>query len=471
MARRGAGGGRAAIWVLLGATFIAILNETVMSVAVPVFAADLGLTAPVAQWVTTAFLLTMAVVVPATGYLIDRFPLRGLFAASQGLFVAGTALGAIAPGFALVLAGRVTQAAGTAVLLPLLMTTVLRLVPEHRRGAMMGTMSVVIAVAPAIGPTVSGALLRASGGQWRMLFAAMAPVAVAALAIGLPLLPRHGGGGARRLDPASLALAAAGFGGSVHALAGAGPGAGPGIWASAAVGAAALALFARRQLRLAREGAALLDPAVFRTRAFGLTAALLAAGFAAMFGVIIILPLHLAARGVDVLVIGLMLMPGPLAMGLLGPLIGRWYDAAGPRPLVLPGTVALTASLTGLSFLGEAGPLWWIVVCHVVLELGLGLVFTPLFAWGLGELPEALQADGSAVLNTLQQVAGAAGTACFVAIAAAVAGLAAGGGPADLGALVAGHRAAMATGAALGALMVVLAARIRPRPRPRVELA
>src|SRR5699024_6086769 len=177
------------IYVRLAAAFIVILNETVMSDAIPVIKNDLGITAALAQWVTTAFLLTMAVVIPVTGFLISKLTLRQLFVASQGLFVAGTVIGASAPDFTIVIIGRVIQAAGTAVLLPLLMTTVLRLVPENNRGTMMGNMSIVIAVAPAIGPTVSGFILKLAGNNWHMLFWTMLPIGVIVLAVGTFLLP------------------------------------------------------------------------------------------------------------------------------------------------------------------------------------------------------------------------------------------------------------------------------------------
>ena len=201
-----------AIYVLLAAAFIAILNETIMSVAIPVIKDDLAITAGLAQWVTTGFLLTMAVVIPVTGFLIAKMSLRQLFAVSQGLFVAGTLIGAMAPGFTVVIIGRVIQAAGTAVLLPLLMTTVLRLVPERNRGTMMGNMSIVIAVAPAIGPTVSGFILRLAENNWHMLFWTMLPIGALVLAGGLFLLPNDGDRSDKRIDVLSVALSALGFG-------------------------------------------------------------------------------------------------------------------------------------------------------------------------------------------------------------------------------------------------------------------
>ena len=458
-----------AIYVLLAAAFIAILNETIMSVAIPVIKDDLAITAGLAQWVTTGFLLTMAVVIPVTGFLIAKMSLRQLFAVSQGLFVAGTLIGAMAPGFTVVIIGRVIQAAGTAVLLPLLMTTVLRLVPERNRGTMMGNMSIVIAVAPAIGPTVSGFILRLAENNWHMLFWTMLPIGALVLAGGLFLLPNDGERSDKRIDVLSVALSALGFGGSIYALSLVGIDHGPKLWIPLAVGLASLLIFGVRQVRLARNDRALLDLRVFRTKSFSISAAILSVGMLAMFGVIIILPLYLALRDVPVLTIGLILMPGPLVMGLMGPFVGRVYDKVGPRPLVPPGAALVTLGVLGLAFIGMETPLWWIVASHIVLEIGLGLLFTPLFSWGLGDLPKKLYPDGSAVVNTLQQVFGAVGTAMFVAVAAAVtSGMATAGDP-TVDQTIAGYRFSLWVGVALGVGITILSFQVKSN-RKKVTL-
>src|SRR6188508_2424992 len=147
------------IWLLLGAAFVAILNETTMGVAIPHLITDLGITAVAAQWLTTAFMLTMAVVIPISGFLLQRFTTRQVFIAAMGLFSLGTLIATLAPGFPVLLVARVVQASGTAIMMPLLMTTMMTVVPPHARGRMMGRVSVVISLAPAIGPTLSGFLL------------------------------------------------------------------------------------------------------------------------------------------------------------------------------------------------------------------------------------------------------------------------------------------------------------------------
>ncbi len=159
----GADGGQAAtdarnklvIGLLLVSAFVVILNETIMGVALPSLTRDLGITVTAGQWLTTGFMLTMAVVIPITGFLLQRFNTRPVFITAMSLFSLGTAISAVAPGFGVLLLGRVVQASGTAIMMPLLMTTVLTLVPPATRGRTMGNISIVISVAPAIGPTIS----------------------------------------------------------------------------------------------------------------------------------------------------------------------------------------------------------------------------------------------------------------------------------------------------------------------------
>lgn len=460
-----------AIYVLLAAAFMAILNETVMSVAIPVIKADLNISAATAGWLTTAFLLTMAVVIPVTGFLIASVRFRTLFAISQGLFVVGTLIGAFAPGFAIVLLARVVQASGTAVLLPLLMTTVLNVVPEHERGRMMGRMSIVIAVAPAIGPTVSGLILEIANNNWHALFDTMLPLGLLVLVVGVILVPNIEENSAKPIDILSVFLSAGAFGPLVYALSRVGAEFSLIDGILCAAGIVLLVLFIMRQRRLAPRNRALLDLRTFRTKSFTLSTTILTFGFMLMFGVIIILPLYLNLRGVDVKTIGLIVMPGPLIMGLMGPTVGRLFDTYGPRPLAIPGSIVLALGLFGLGFISASTPLWWIVVCHIVFEIGLGLLFTPLFTFGLGDLPKNLYPDGSAILNTLQQVAGAVGTAFFVALSTVIAAGLSGAGAAAPATddLIRGYSIAMFTAAGLGVVLIFLTTLLKPQ-RKKIAL-
>ncbi|WP_084638214.1 MDR family MFS transporter [Gordonia shandongensis] len=407
------------IATLIVATFVVILNETVMSVAIPVLQDDLGVDPTQGQWLTTIFMLTMAVVIPLTGFLIQRFGTRTMFIAAMTLFVLGTLLAIVAPGFGMVLVARVVQALGTAVMLPLLMTTVMTLVAEERRGVMMGNISVVIAVAPALGPTLSGLILE--NWHWRWIFGAVLPIAVIALLVGAVFVRPVGDRTSEPVDVVSIPLAIAGFGGAVYGLVGIGQAAEGNaampLWIPFLIGGLGLAGFVGRQIVLARADRALLDLRVFASRPFALSIVLVVAAMATMMGTFIVVPYF--AQKVLLLgpmTTGLLMLPGGLLMGLASPLIGRIYDLRGPRILVVPGTLAIAAGVWLLTRITPDTSAWLLVVAQAILCLGLAATFTPLMTLSLGSLAPHLYSHGSAVLGTLQQVAGAAGTAVFITV-------------------------------------------------------
>lgn len=173
--------------VMVVAAFVLILNETLLGVALPSIMADLHVSASLGQWSSTAFMLTMAVVTPASGFILSRFSIRQVFSGAMIPFAIGTLVAALAPSFGFLLLGRVLQAGGTGVIMPLLMTTMLRLVPLQMRGKAMGIIGMVISAAPAMGPTVSGLIL--SVGSWRLLFWMVFPIGLIALLIGFKLAP------------------------------------------------------------------------------------------------------------------------------------------------------------------------------------------------------------------------------------------------------------------------------------------
>ncbi len=453
------------IWVLLGAAFVAILNETVLSVALPPIMADLGITASTGQWLTTAFMLTMAVVIPITGFLLQRFNTRPVFIAAMSLFTAGTLTAAMAPQFGVLLLGRVVQASGTAIMMPLLMTTVLNLVPPTDRGRIMGRISIVMSVAPALGPTLSGLIL--STFNWRAVFWFVLPIAVAALVFGGLRISNVTETKRVPVDVPSVLLSAVGFSGTIYGLSNLAQPEATGVpaWLALTVGLSVLAVFVWRQLRLQRADRALLDLRTFTFRTFTMAISLLTIAMIAMFGTFIVLPIYVQ----DVLfqepvITGLLLLPGGLLMGLCGPLVGRLYDRIGPRPLVIPGTIIIALVFAGLSLLDENSPVGLVLVAHLSLSVGLALLFTPVFTAGLGSLPPRLYSHGSATVGTIQQVAGALGTAVFVLIMALRQTALAESGASEVHSLAGGIQWAFTFGAAVAAVAVVVSFFVRKPP-------
>jgi DHA2 family lincomycin resistance protein-like MFS transporter len=450
------------IGLLLGSTFVVILNETLMGVAIPTLIDSLGITASLAQWLTTAFMLTLAIVIPITGFLLQRFSTRLMFLLAMSIFTVGTVIGALAPGFEVLLFARIVQATGTAIIFPLLFTTVFALVPADRRGRVVGLISTVIAVAPALGPSVSGLIL--SVADWRWLFITMIPIAVTALVIGALRVVNIGESRPGRLDVLSVLLTVPGFGGLVFGLAQLGEvgraadsevaDATTVALTALSVGVISLGLFVWRQLVLQRTDAALLDLRTFAQRQFAVSIAIVMIASMALFGSIILIPLFVQdVLGASALVSGLIILPGALLQGLLAPWIGRRFDAVGPISLVIPGSLLLTGALWGMSMFAATTPLWLIATANIGVSLGLALLFTPLLTNGLSALPPNLNSHGSAIVGTVQQVAGAAGIALFISVAASFGG--GGSGGADEASVTAeGVRAAFMVGAILATLTI-----------------
>ncbi|WP_440915754.1 MDR family MFS transporter [Crystallibacter degradans] len=456
------------IRLLLAASFVVILNETIMSVALTELMDDLGITARAAQWLTTAFMLTMAVVIPITGFLLQRFNTRPVFTAAMSLFSAGTLIAAMAPGFELLLLGRIVQATGTAIMMPLLMTTLMTLVAPAERGKTMGNVSIVISVAPAIGPTISGIILNAL--SWRWMFWLVLPIAVAMLIIGNRRVDNVTEPRPVPLDVLSVVLSAFGFGGLIYGLSLVGQGSGEAgeavsampMWISFGVGLVALSAFILRQLRLQRRDRALLDLRTFRSSTFAVAVGLMVISMAALFGTIILLPIYMQqVLGLEPFQIGLMLLPGGLLMGLLAPFVGRLYDRFGPTVLLVPGTTLVSAVLWFLSTLTENTSPFTLLAAHIVLSIGLALLFTPLFTAGLGAVKPELYSHGSAIIGTVQQVAGAVGTALFVTVMSIQSAALAADGSAGNVAVAGGVRAAFLAGAIISVFAVVAAFFVR----------
>jgi len=457
------------IALLVISAFVVILNETIMSVALPSLMVDLAITASTAQWLTTGFLLTMAMVIPLTGYLLARFPLRGVYLTAMSLFIVGTLIAALAPGFGILLVGRIVQASGTAIMMPLLFTTVLSIVPASHRGRMMGVISIVIAVAPAVGPTVSGIILSAF--NWRWLFWLVLPIALIAVTLGALWVRNVTETTHARFDPLSVVLSALGFGGLIFGLSSIGEAASGNeivpVWVPLAVGVAGLVAFVARQLHLQKTDSALLDLRTFQSKSFSLAVTLVVIVMAALFGSLVLLPIYLASvLQLDTLTIGLMLLPGGVLMGVIAPIVGSLFDKYGPTPLVIPGMIVAAAALWGMATFDASTSIGWIVAVHMTLNLGLGFVFTPLLTSALGSLPRPLYPHGSAIVGTIQQVAGAAGTAVFVTLMSVQAASAMAEGADAIAATASGVHAAFFTGAIVASAAVVLACFVRKPVTP-----
>jgi DHA2 family lincomycin resistance protein-like MFS transporter len=349
------------------------------------------------------------------------------------------------------------------VMMPLLMTTLMAVVPVRDRGRVMGNVTLAMSVAPALGPAVSGVILQSL--SWRWIFLFVLPIAGCIGALGLRRLANVGEPVTGSVDWWSVVIAALGFGSLVYGLSEVGvQGDHSPAYVSLVVGVVGIACFVWRQLVLQRSDRPLLDLRTLRIRVFSLSLGAMAIAFMAMLGSMILLQLYLQnVRDMSPLATGMLVMPGGLAMGLLGPRVGRVYDAHGARVLVVPGAIGLLVSMAAFVALGQETPTWEILVVHVLLMVSLAALFTPVFTMGLGSLPPHLYSHGSSLLGTVQQVAGAMGTALVVTIMTSRALALADDGVAPMTASLEGMRWSFAVSAALCVVVLGLVAALPAR--------
>ena len=269
---------------LVAAAFVVILNETIMFNALPSLMREFEVDVTTAQWLSTAFMLTMAVVIPVTGWFLQRVTTRQAFGLAMAVFCAGTLIAALAPVFWVLLLGRIVQASGTAVMMPLLMTTLMTIVAPEDRGRVMGNVTLAMSAAPALGPTASGLILEVAG--WRWMFGIVLPIAAAIGLAGCARLRNVGEPRAASLHVPSVVLSAIGFGTLVYGLSEFGHGGDARLRGAlfAVTGLVFVTAFVVVQVRLQRVDRPLLDLRTLRRPTYRLSLVIMAAAFAGMFG-------------------------------------------------------------------------------------------------------------------------------------------------------------------------------------------
>lgn len=402
------------IALVIGA-FVSILNETLLNVAYTDLMHELQVGPSTIQWLSTSYMLVIGILVPITALLMQWFTTRQMFLSAMLLFLVGTIICGIALSFNVLLLGRVIQAIGTGLLLPVMMNTIITIYPPEKRGTAMGTIGLVIMFGPAIGPTLSGLILDSF--NWRWLFYMVVPLVVFSILFGAAYLRNVSELTKPKVDIFSILLSTAGFGGIVYGFSRAGEGEGwssPIVYTCLIIGFVSLILFVWRQLKVKEPT---LDVRVFKYPMFALSAALLMVMMMTLFSTLIILPMYLqGALLMAPFVAGLVLLPGGVVNGLMSPVAGRLFDKFGPRALITPGLLIVVTTLWFMRGLETTTPTGTVIGLHIALLVGISLVMMPGQTTGLNQLPRRLYPHGTAIMNTLQQVSGAIGTALFMGI-------------------------------------------------------
>lgn len=403
---------------LLLSGFIGMFSETALNVALSDLMNLFHITATTAQWLTTGYLLTLSVLVPVSGLLLQWFTTRQLFITALIFSILGTLVSALASGFEVLLIGRVIQAASMALLLPLIFNTILHIFPAEKRGTIIGILGLVLVVAPAVGPSISGFLIDTLGWQW--IFWLSLPLLTIALVFGAFNLRNVSNISKPKIDILSLILSTLGFGGIVFAFSKVGEG--DGGWGSIdvlismSVGLLALIIFVIRQLKMDQP---MLNLRAFKYPMFTIGTLMLVVCMIILLTTIIALPMYLIqGRGFSTLKAGLILLPGGILQALMSPVMGKLFDKFGPRWIVPAGLVLTSTALWFFTGLNTTSSITLIILFHSAIMLSNCMVWTAQ-ANGLNQLPPQLYPDGSAIMNTAQQLAGAIGTAVSVSIMAA----------------------------------------------------
>lgn len=400
--------------VLLLGMFVSILNQTVINVALPALMADFNVTTSTAQWLSTGFMLVNGILIPISAYLVETFTYRKLFIVSMIFFAVGSVICAISPNFPIMMTGRVIQAVGAGVLMPLGMNIFMTIFPPEKRGAAMGLMGIAMILAPAIGPTLTGYAVE--NYSWHVIFYVMAVIGVITILLARMWFNISRNRSFPKLDVLGVLTSSIGFGSLLYGFSEAGNKG----WSSAEViitlilAVISLMLFVWRELTTEQP---LVNLNVFKNFSFSYTLIINIIVTLGLFGGMILLPLYLQSiRGFTPIDSGLLLLPGSMIMGILGPFTGKLFDKYGIRPLAIFGLTIMTITTYELTKLSIDTPYLKIMLLYTIRSFGMAFIMMPIMTAGLNKLPINMISHGTATQNTLRQVAGSVGTAILVTI-------------------------------------------------------
>lgn len=399
---------------LLFGMFIAILNQTLLNVALPKINTEFNISASTGQWLMTGFMLVNGILIPITAYLFNKYSYRKLFLVALVLFTIGSLICAISMNFPIMMVGRVLQAIGAGVLMPLGSIVIITIYPPEKRGAAMGTMGIAMILAPAIGPTLSGYIVQ--NYHWNVMFYGMFIIGIIAILVGFVWFKLYQYTTNPKADIPGIIFSTIGFGALLYGFSEAGNKG----WGSVeietmfAIGIIFIILFVIRELRMKSP---MLNLEVLKFPTFTLTTIINMVVMLSLYGGMILLPIYLQnLRGFSALDSGLLLLPGSLIMGLLGPFAGKLLDTIGLKPLAIFGIAVMTYATWELTKLNMNTPYMTIMGIYVLRSFGMAFIMMPMVTAAINALPGRLASHGNAFLNTMRQLAGSIGTAILVTV-------------------------------------------------------
>ena len=426
----------ASLAILTFITFVGNFTQLQLSAALPTIVSEFGISVTTGQWLTSIFQLVMGVMVPLTAFLTRRFTTRQIVIVSMTVFAVGSLLAWVGPTFLVVLAGRLLEAVGTGVMWPVLQITVFSIYPLSRRGMAMGAVGMAMSVAPALGPTFGGFQTDSFG--WRSIFFTLTMIGVFCLLLSIFGLRNFGTTDDHaKADFFSVAMSVLGFGGLMFGFTNIESYApsNPMVWGAMLVGLCGIVWFVVRQVRRAKAYTVavrqsvdesdtaqrttpeppLLDLGVLRNRSFTVGTICAALSFFAFSSIMVIMPLYIQNdRGYSATISGLVMMPGAFGMCISQFFGGKLLDRLGARPVALSGTMVLLFGTIMMSLIDSNTWIWWVSIWQFVRQIGMGFIIMPITTWSLNCLDPTEVSAGSAVTNTVRQIAGAIGAPVLV---------------------------------------------------------
>ncbi|PTK14013.1 MULTISPECIES: DHA2 family efflux MFS transporter permease subunit [unclassified Mammaliicoccus] len=394
--------------------FIAILNQTLLNVALPVINNEFSISASTGQWLMTGFMLVNGILIPISAFLISKYSYRRLFLIAMTLFTIGSIICALSFNFPMMMTGRVIQAVGAGVLMPLGSNVFMTIFPPEKRGAAMGTLGIAFILAPAIGPTLSGWIVQ--NYHWNIMFYGMFAIGLVAIFISFFWFRIYQKTSNPKPDFQGIIFSTLGFGLLLYGFSEAGNDGWTSLTVSLSliIGVIFTALFVIREVRMKNP---MLDMSALKYSGFTLTTIINVIVTMSLFGGMILLPIYLQnLRGFTPLDSGLLLLPGSLIMGFMGPIAGKMLDSFGIKPLALIGLTIMTFATWELTQLNMDTPYTTILVIYIVRSFGMSFIMMPIMTAGMNSLPQRLIPHGNAISNTVRQLAGSIGTAILVTV-------------------------------------------------------
>ncbi|MCK1998437.1 DHA2 family efflux MFS transporter permease subunit [Psychrobacillus psychrodurans] len=400
--------------IMITGTFFSTLNQTLLNVAFSDLMVVFDVNTATIQWLATGFMLVNGVLVPITAYLMQRFSTRQLFISSLLFLLIGSIVAACANSFGVLLTGRMIQAVGAGIIIPLMMTVIVYLYPAEKRGSIMGNIGFAIIFAPAIAPTLAGFILEYL--SWRWLFIIMIPFVAGIIILASKYLVNVVETSKVKLDIVSVIYSTVGFGFVLFGFSSAGSRGWDDLIVITSIvgGLVVTILFCLRQIKATEP---LLNLNVFKFKVFSMTTVVNIAITILMYADLILLPIYLQdGRGFTALEAGLLLLPGAIINAMLSPVTGKLFDKFGAKPLFILGTGLIAISMFAVSDLSSETTTVYILVRTILLRIGLAFITMPLNTAALNALPRELASHGSSINNTIRQLAGAIGTAIIMTV-------------------------------------------------------